>query len=322
MRQRILTSLTMLLVANAVQATPQNFLYTSPEALKSQQKLLSRPDIAGVQLVYDWKSLEPEKGRYDFSAIRRDIALTQRQNKKLFIQIQDRFFSPAMRNIPAYLLNEPRYSGGLAPQVDNPGEGLEKSGGWVAMQWNKAVRQRYQALLRELAKAFDGQVYGINLPETAIDIPGQTPPPGYSCDAYFHAEMENLAVVRSAFKKSIVVQYVNFWPCEWNNDRRYMERLFQYAQANGVGLGGPDIIPWRKAQMKNSYSFFHRYKGKLSLVAMAVQEPTLTYKNPSTARPFSREEFIRFATDYLGTDIIFWSASTPWLTLAPGAPPA
>lgn len=65
--------------------------------------------------------------------------------------------------------------------------------------------------------------------------------------------------------------------------------------------------------MKNACPFFHHYKGKLPLVAMTVQEPTLTYKNPKTGRSFTREEFTRFATDYLGVDIIFWSASTPWL---------
>lgn len=29
--------------------------------------------------------------------------------------------------------------------------------------------------------------------------------------------------------------------------------------------------------MKNAYPFFNQYKGRLSLVAMAIQEPTLTY---------------------------------------------
>ena len=79
-------------------------------------------------------------------------------------------------------------------------------------------------------------------------------------------------------------------------------------------MGGPDIVPWRKAQMNNSYPFFNRYSGKLDLVAMAVQEPTLTYTNPKTEKKFTREEFVAFARDYLGVDIIFWSVSAPWLS--------
>src|SRR5690606_7994777 len=110
-----------------------------------------------------------------------------------------------------------------------------------------------------------------------------------------------------------VVQYVNFWPCEWEDDRQYMSRTFAFAADRGVGLGGPDIVPWRQGQMKNAYPFFHRYRGRLPLVAMAVQEPTLIYRNPETGRPFTREQIVAFARDYLGVDIIFWTLSAPWL---------
>ncbi|MGK9236335.1 hypothetical protein KXS07_31425 [Inquilinus limosus] len=65
--------------------------------------------------------------------------------------------------------------------------------------------------------------------------------------------------------------------------------------------------------MKNSYPFFNRYKGRLAFVAMAVREPTLTYNNPKSGRPFTKDEFVSFAGDYLGADLIFWSASAPWL---------
>jgi hypothetical protein len=92
-----------------------------------------------------------------------------------------------------------------------------------------------------------------------------------------------------------------------------MSRAFEFAHANGIGLGGPDIVPYRKGQMKNAYPFFNQYKGKLSLVAMAVQEPTLTYTNPETKKPFTREEFVTFAQDYLGVDLIFWATASPWL---------
>ena len=39
----------------------------------------------------------------------------------------------------------------------------------------------------------------------------------------------------------------------------------------------------------------------------------LTYINPATHLPFTKEEFQHFARDYLGTRMIFWSPSTPWL---------
>ncbi|MFW0002898.1 MAG: Mammalian taste receptor protein (TAS2R) [Arsenophonus endosymbiont of Dermacentor nuttalli] len=86
-----------------------------------------------------------------------------------------------------------------------------------------------------------------------------------------------------------------------------------FASANNIGLGGPDIVPNRNAQMKNSYPFFNKYKNKLILIAMAVQKPTLTYRNKNTGKPFRKVEFVQSAEDYLEADIIFWSTKSPSL---------
>lgn len=292
---------------------PVNFLFTSSGDLTRISSLLSRHDIEGVQVVYSWKSLEPAKDQYDFSQIEADLHILEAAHKKLFVQLQDRFFRPQDKSVPAYLQKDPLYAGGLTRQSDNPGQGKSPGSGWVADQWNPNVRKRYQLLLVALAKQFDGRIYGINLPESAVEVDLLRHPAGFTCDKYFSAELENMKATRAAFTKSYVVQYANFWPCEWNNDRNYMGRVFAFASENGIGLGGPDIVPYNKAQMANSYPFFHRYKGKLVLVAMAVQEPTLTYKNPATGKKFTRNEFVDFARDYLGASIIFWSTSSPWL---------
>jgi len=307
----VLPAVLILLAAPpAANAAPANFVYTSAGELAAAAAILERPDIEGAQVVYNWKRLEPSEGVYDFSAIEEDLARTDALGKKLFIQVQDRFFSPEARNIPAYLLDDPKYGGGLVAQIE---EGKSAGYGWTTMQWRPEVRARYQALLAALAERFDGKVYGVNLPETAIDVTEDHANAGFSCDAYFQAELENLTTARAAFQHSVVVQYVNFWPCEWDNDHNYMSRLFDFALANDIGLGGPDIVPWRKGQMKNSYPFFNQHKGALRFVGMAVQEPTLAYVNDKTGKPFTKEEFVEFATDYLGVDAVFWSTQTPWL---------
>lgn len=288
-----------------------NFIFAGGAAADELEPLLERGDIDGVQIVYTWKALEPEEGRYDFSAIERDLAATGAMGKKLFVQVQDRFFLPTARNLPDYILSQPQYDGGLARQADNPGEGRPVAAGWAARQWNPAVRARFQALIAALAERFDGRIHGLNLPETAIDL--LEPEEGFSCDAYFAAELENATFARAAFARSHVVQYVNFWPCEWNNDHGYMERFFAAAVEQGIGIGGPDIVPWRRGQMANSYPFLNRHRDGLSLVAMAVQEPTLTYTDPDTGKPFTREDIVAFARDYLGVDIVFWTPEAPWL---------
>lgn len=313
MRATLLAGLLPLLASVAGAAGgPANFLFTDSDALRAHPQLVERPEIAGVQIVYSWKSLEPAAGRYDFSQIEADLAYLEKRGKRLFVQLQDRFFLIDARHVPGYLLAEPEYGGGLAPQADYAGEGRPAGHGWVAMQWNRAVRLRFQALVRALARQLDGRIFGINLPESAVDIEPEKNDSGFTCDGYFAAEMENARVAREAFRKSHVVQYVNFWPCEWNDDRKYMSRFFEFAAQNRIGLGGPDVVPWRRGQMKNSYPLFNRYRGRLELVAMAVQEPTLSYTNPRTKQPFTREEFTAFARDYLGVDVIFWSVDAPW----------
>jgi hypothetical protein len=300
-------------IANAQRKEPVNFLFTYSSNLPKLKALLNRPDIQGAQIVYTWKSLEPSRDRYDFSQVETDLKFLKANGRKLFIQIQDRFFRPQDKGVPQYLLLDPEFGGGLTPQLDNPGEGKRAGSGWVANQWNPKVRKRYQLLLQSLARQFDGRVDGINLPETAVDVDIVRHPAGFNCDDYFNAEMENMLAAKAAFKTSYVVQYVNFWPCEWENDHQYMSRAFQIASSNGVGLGGPDIVPGKRSQMKNSYPFFHQYRDKLALVAMAVQEPTLTYTNPETGKKFTKDEFQQFGRDYLGIQIIFWSPSSPWL---------
>jgi len=302
-----------ILFATAQSHEPANFLYTSSSEFSELSTLLKRPDIQGAQIVYSWKSLEPAKDQYDFSEIERALKVLDAAHKKLFIQVQDRFFRPQDKNVPTYVMQDPIYDGGITPQSDNPGEGKPVGSGWVANQWNPQVRKRYQLLLQALARQFDGRVYGVNLPETAIDVDMNRSPAGFTCDKYFNGELENLKAAKAAFTKSYVVQYVNFWPCEWNNDHKYMERTFEFAALNGIGLGGPDIVPNMRSQMKNSYPFFHEYKDKLILIAMAVQEPTLTYTNPATGKQFTKDEFQSFGRDYLGTHLIFWSTSSPWL---------
>lgn len=292
----------------------QHFIFIGGAELSNHEGLLERDDIDGAQVIYNWRRLEPREGEYQFEKIERELEIADRHGKRLFIQVQDRFFLPESRYLPDYILEEPKYGGGLVRQEDNAGEGAEKGSGWVAAQWNPALRARFQALLAALGERFDGRVYGMNLPETAIEVPtGENAPEGFTCDAYFEAEMANLRAARAAFERSLVVQYVNFWPCEWNNDREYMSRLFEHGKAEGIGMGGPDIIPYRRAQEKNAYQFLESMGDELPVVAMAVQGPTLTYTNPETGKKFTRREFEDYAVSKLNVDIIFWSLRTPWL---------
>jgi hypothetical protein len=291
----------------------RHFVYLGQDELDAALPILDRPDISGAQVIYVWRNLERRRGEYDFSMIEHDLALTRARHKGLFVEVLDRFFTPNARHLPQYMLDEPEYGGGLARQYDDsrPGQAWTPAG-WVVRQWDPEVRARFQALLAALAARFDGRIEGVILTETAVTVDRDAPPEGFDCDAYFAAE-ENILFARRAFARAQVVQYVNFWPCGWNNAHSYMSRFFDFAAANCIGVGGPDIVPNRPGQMRNSYPFIRAFRDRVPLVAMAIQEPTLEYLNPDTGRPFTRAEFEAFATGYLGVDIIFWSKDAPWL---------
>ena len=58
--------------------------------------------VTGVQLRYRWAILEPEEGRYDFSAIARDLAAAKRAGLQLVVMVEDKSFDHEVPT-PAYL---------------------------------------------------------------------------------------------------------------------------------------------------------------------------------------------------------------------------
>lgn len=294
-------------------ALPKLFLFLGGDDAITHQDKLNQACVYGAQIIYSWKQLEPTKGNYNFSKLKKDLELLSSMNKKLFIQIQDRSFEPDVYNVPDYIRQDFIYHGGVALQYDMPGEGKKLSAGWVAKVWDPNVRRRFQLLLYRLANEFDGKIFGVNLPETAIDLDEKDLPPGYTANRYFFAEQETMIMARKFFRASNVVQYVNFFPGEWNNDHQYMSRIFAAAARNGIGLGGPDGLPYKPAHMQNSYPFFNAYKNKL-LTAIAIQEPDYTYINPLTQQYYTFNDFYNFVTDYLGAQIIFWNVQEPFFS--------
>ncbi|HAT8169727.1 TPA: hypothetical protein GDG46_06955 [Legionella pneumophila] len=292
---------------------PQLFLFLGGDRASTFQETLQNPCIRGVQIIYSWRQLEPQKGVYDFSKIEEDLNDLSRIDKKLFIQIQDRSFSPDVFPVPDYIRMEKAYHGGVVQQYDFPGEGKPITAGWVARTWDPAVRKRFQLLLKKLASKFDGKIYGINLPETAIDLDPNHLPEDFTSDNYFYSVLDNMGYLKKVFQKTKVIQYVNFFPDEWNNDHHYMSRLFSFARSHHIGLGGPDVVPYKESQMKNSYPFFHKFKGEIE-AAIAIQEPDYTYTNPKTGDFYRFDDFYSFSKEYLGAFILFWNTEEPFFS--------
>jgi hypothetical protein len=283
----------------------------------SDAAFLETKAFVGAQLKYTWRELEPEKDGYDFSAIRHDLKLLNANGKKLFIQLQDVSFDPAIVNVPRYLVNETRYNGGADKQyhINRDDEEHAVPEGWVARRWDPAVQGRLHKLFVALGKEFDGKIEGVNLAETSVSFgeSGKLFPKGFTPEVYRDAILTNMAALKGAFPKSVTMQYANFMPGEWlpEKDRSYLRSVYERATELKVGVGGPDLLPYKPGQLNHGYPLIRECAGKVP-TGIAVQHGNYQHKNPKTGQPLAISDLIGFATEHLKVDYIFWCTQEPF----------
>src|SRR5688572_3369446 len=289
------------------------------DKIKEASSFLESKSFAGAQVAYSWRRLEPEKEKYDFSAIREDLALLASKNKKLWIQIQDVSFSEKYIFVPRYLLRDPEYNGGADRQYDYK-EGDEANGkaaGWMARRWDPAVQDRFHKLLFALAKEFDGKIKGINFAESSCVVgeTGKLFPKDFTFEKYRDGIITNMKALRQAFRQSVVVQYANFMPGEWlpGADKGYLRSVYKAAKELGVGVGGPDLLPYKPGQMKHGYPLMRASAGSVP-IAVAFQDGNYLHVNPNTGKRVTIAEVIEFAENYLKLDYIFWCTEEPYFS--------
>jgi len=294
-------------------APPGNFVYFGRDHERMlDSAFFDHPRAAGAQLTYTWRELEPERDRYDFAAIRERLAFLRSHGKRLFLQISDVTFTERAP-VPDYLLSDSTFHGGAARKYEGADGVFD---GWVARRWDPAVRARFALLLEALAQRFDGLIEGINLAETAIGF--ESPafhPPGFTFDAYAAGVRANLENTRRAFRRSCVIIYANFMPGESlpTVDRGYLRSIYALADRIGAGVGGPDLLPFRKGQQANSLPLIAR-RGPGVVAGVAIQDGNLSDLDPATGRPVTVDALYRYAVDSLRLDYVFWGAQEPYLT--------
>ncbi len=269
--------------------------------------------------MYAWKELEPEKGLYDFSQIREDLAYLGKHQKQLFLQLQDVTFNPRYKAVPKYLLSE-EYGGGATRQYNDAGE----AEGWVAKRWNKAVQKRFAQFLAALGEEFDGKIEGINLQESAIGV-NQKRDPSFSEEKYVAGLKANMQALKKAFPNSTTLIYANFMPGEWLpwEDKGYLRGIYAYGNQIGVGLGAPDLMVTRRGQLNHALALMHEGAYQVPL-GIAVQDGNYIgktgadkdyHENQGTGDN-SRNNLVPllhgFAKDFLGVNYMFWVNQEPY----------
>jgi hypothetical protein len=269
--------------------------------------------FTGAQIMYPWKQLEPEKGKYDFSSIKEDYEYLLEHGKKLFIQFQDASFSSKYVGLPQYLLTN-EYEKGAVPQFNGNGE----ISGWVAKRWNPKVQERFALLMKALGKEFDGKVEGINLQETAIEDVSKSDS-AFTQERYTESLKINMLALKKAFPRSVTMQYANFVPGGWlhHSDKEYLHSIYQYGQEIGVGLGAPDLLIRKREQLNHPIAMMH--EGKFSVpLGIAVQDGNYIEETGNNTIIKDRENIVpvlhAFAKDFLKVNYMFWSCQEPYFT--------
>jgi hypothetical protein len=250
----------------------------------------------GVQKSYDWRTLEPEKDRYDLSAIRSDLIFLSKHEKRLVIQVQTKAFGAGKNCCPEYL-SGPDFGGGVYKT---------QWGSFNPMIWDERVNRRLNALYQQLGKEFDQEPYleAVVIPETAItgDIPTNSNVP-YTLEGYTRSVEEGMQQMKDAFPHTVVIQYVNM-------PLGLIQPLAAFAKAHGVGFGGPDIYPddpLLNDPQKGVYRMYVPLSGIVPLGA-AVQQNDYVQRAAFRGPPGEPtvKEIYEFGRNKLRLNYIFW----------------
>lgn len=303
--------------APAVKWRPGHYIFINTADINPKEHILER--FRGVQKCYGWSALEPKEGFYDFSAIKKDVALLKKHGKQLVIQAQYKAFGKGRRLTPDYIQG-PQYGGGVY---------LASSGSFDPVIWNKKVGERMDAFFAALGREFDSDptVEAVVLPETSLSASlAKTPQQGverYTDEIYLEALKQRLTAMRRAFPNTVVIQYVNYPP-------GLLPDLTDYMKSVGVGMGGPDVYPRPHSYFdpeKGVYRLYPKMSGVVPLGA-AVQSPDYSVANkmrtaafdrggdsksvkvtPQDEAPIPVGEHLKLAQDKLKLNYLFWSAS-------------
>lgn len=222
---------------------------------------IANEPLRGVKLSLYWAHLESSPGDYSsaYKIIDEYLARLKSKNKYLMLSIQDRQFGGYGADLtpffPAYIVKDPKYG---VTKMQN---------GITARIWQPATADRLIALSKALAARYDShpnfEMY--QMEETAVAVPiGKD---GYTIDGHGREIRRLIAESKSAWKQTLLRLPANFFGSDTQ-----MQELLAYCAANGIAVGGPDIIPNQTIQANRLYDRY--FKGRLIWVA-EVQSPSL-----------------------------------------------
>lgn len=255
-------------------------------------EIKDNPAFQGIQKQYFWEKLEPTKGYYDFSQIKRDLAELKKYNKRLVISLQERSFITQVKHVPPYLVTS-EYEGGVYP--------INNNNGFNAAYYNTNVQERLIKLVQAMGSQLDGysNLEAINFEETAHSM--STAQWNRDISKRYYAGVVRLALAaEKAFPTTVVIQYVNYADSS-------LQSVFEDMMNNGVAVGGPDVYENNPYLATASYAYFPRVAGLIP-IGMAVQYHNYQSSIGGSAPidPPSIASIHKFAKNNLHANYMFW----------------
>ena len=125
------------------------------------------PDLAGIDLIYYWSQIEPQKGVFDWSVIDKDMAPWVAAGKKVILRI----------STSGQAAWDPPYSGGATPQwvFADGARSISDNGETIPVYWDQAYLSDYQSFVQAFGQQFDGNPH-VAFVEAGIGMGGETLP--------------------------------------------------------------------------------------------------------------------------------------------------
>jgi hypothetical protein len=239
----------------------------------------------GIEKRYTWRSLEPIRGRYDFTEIVRDLMWCTNAGLQLVAYIEDKTFTDEVP-VPDYLSH-------LCPR--------NRQGGFTAIRWNEYVIERQQALVSRLGQYLDSfdALEGIALEETAPGLDDAWLKAFlYTPEAYRDSYMSHIEHASWALPTSLFFWHMNFMP--GSVDGAYLSEIVTATREWGnLIMGGPDVLPANKALLARAYPLYERHQNDVPMFCQvspgSMNEPGLT-----------AQAALEFARDSLHVEYLFW----------------
>lgn len=192
------------------------------------------PGFVGAFVDLPWAALEPSRGAYDFSLLRRYLDWAAGNDRQLFGMVQDRDFSrgaSTSRIVPRWI-------------DSTPFNKKRADSGCIARIWTEPVNSARIALITAMAREFADHPHleAISLQETAPGGITSASDPDYDHATYCDEICRLIRAVAPALGRIQLWQSMNWLGPA---DGPYLDRIAGAMAVTGAGgLTLPDAVPW------------------------------------------------------------------------------